>query len=84
LARAPGWPLGPGDPEAAVAAARRAVSLRPGYAPDLLALGETLVKSADAQGAQDAYRRARELALAAPPGVDRDAWLREADRGLQR
>ena len=36
LIRAPGWPLGPGDPEAGLAAARRAVTLRPLYPPNLL------------------------------------------------
>src|SRR3984885_8492303 len=48
LLRAPGWPLGPGDPEAALAAARRAVELQPRYPPNLLALAEALAKSATA------------------------------------
>lgn len=83
LIRAPAWPLGPGDPSAGVVAARRAVSLRPQYPPNLLALGEALAKSADTPGAREAYERAREQALASPPGADRDEWLREANRGLQ-
>jgi hypothetical protein len=84
LTRAPGWPLGPGDPAAGVIAARRAVNLRPQYPPNLLALAEALAKSADAPGARAAYQRARDEAIALPESADRDEWLREADRGLQR
>jgi hypothetical protein len=84
LTRAPGWPLGPGDPAAGVDAARRAVSLKPEYPPNLLALAEALTKSADSAGAHAAYQRAHDAALGSPPSADRDEWLSEADRGLQR
>jgi hypothetical protein len=84
LTRAPGWPLGPGDPAAGVAVARRAVGLRPQYPPNLLALAEALAKSGDASAARAAWQQARERALALPATADRDEWLREADRGLQR
>jgi hypothetical protein len=84
LIRAPGWPLGPGDPAAGVVAARRAVSLRPEYPPNLLALAEALAKNGDAPGSRDAYQRAHEQALQLPATADRGEWLREADRGLQR
>ncbi len=84
LTRAPGWPLGPGDPAAGVVAARRAVSLRPQYPPNLLALAEALAKSADAPAARAAYEQARDQALARPESADRDEWLREANRGLRR
>lgn len=82
LIRAPGWPLGPGDPAAGVVAAQRAVSLRPQYPPNQLALAEALAKSGDAQAARAAYQRARGEALAQPAGADRDEWLREAERAL--
>jgi len=82
LTRAPGWPLGPGDPAAAVIAAQRAVSLRPQYPPNQLALAEALAKSGDAQAAREAWRRARDEALAQPAAEERDEWLREADRAL--
>jgi len=84
LTRAPGWPLGPGDPPAGVAAARRAVDLRPGYPPNLLALAEALAKSGDGPAAHAVWQQARERALVLPARTDRDEWLREAERGLRR
>jgi hypothetical protein len=84
LIRAPGWPLGPGDADAGLAAARRAVTLRPDYPPNLLALAEASAKTGDASGAHDNYARAHDAALALPAAAERDAWLREADQGLKR
>jgi hypothetical protein len=84
LIRAPGWPLGPGDPDAGLVAARRAVELKPQYPPNLLALGEALAKTEDANGAHDAYAKARDAAQASPPGADRDEWVREAEQGLEK
>lgn len=84
LIRAPAWPLGPGDSEAGLAAARRAVSLRPLYPANLLALAEALAKTGDASGARENYARAHDAALALPAAADRDEWLHEADQGLQR
>jgi len=83
LMRAPGWPLGPGDTEAGLVAARRAVTLRPDYPPNLLALAEASAKTGDARAARDNYARARDAALASG-AADRDDWLREADQGLKR
>jgi hypothetical protein len=83
LLRAPGWPLGPGDPDAGLTSARRAVELQPHYPPNLLVLGEALAKTGDAKGAHDAYTQARDVAQALPANGDRDGWIREADRGLQ-
>ena len=84
LLRAPGWPLGPGDVDAGLEAARRAISLKPQYVPNVLALAEAQGKSGDVTGARDSYARARALAQALPPGQDREDWLRRADQGLQR
>jgi hypothetical protein len=84
LLRAPGWPLGPGDSEAGLVAARRAAALRPLFPPNLLALAEALAKSGDGNGARENYARARDAASALPAAADRDEWLREADQGLQR
>ena len=82
LVRAPSWPLGPGDPEAGLASARSAVSLRPDYPPNVLALAEGLAKNGDVKSAREAYGHARELAQALPPSGDRDDWLRDAQQGL--
>ncbi|HSM91473.1 MAG TPA: hypothetical protein VLT47_01230 [Anaeromyxobacteraceae bacterium] len=82
LLRAPGWPLGPGDPEEGLAAARRAVALSPGYAPNQLALAEALRANGDAAGAREAVQRALTLAEAAYAAGEADGagWLREARR----
>lgn len=84
LVRAPSWPLGPGDPDLGLAAARRAVALKPLYPPNWLAQAEAQSKTGDLSGARESYSRARELAEGLPPGPDRDDWLREADQGLRR
>ena len=84
LVRAPGWPLGPGDPDAGLESARRAVELRPGYPPNLLALAEALSKTGDTNGARDAYAKAHDTAQALPASPDREGWLRDADAGLKK
>ena len=82
LIRAPGWPLGPGDADAGLVSAKRAVELRPQYPPNLLALAEALSKTGDGKGAHDGYQHALELAQALPPGPERDGWVRGAQEGL--
>ncbi len=84
LVRAPGWPLGPGDAEAGLVAARSAAALRPQYPPNLLALAEALAKNGNQEDARENYERAREAAQALPPSPDRDGWLRQADEALKR
>jgi hypothetical protein len=84
LIRSPGWPVGPGDADAGLAAARRAVSLQADYPPNVLALAEALSKTGDEKGARASYEHARDLAQALPPGGDRDDWLRDAQQGLQQ
>ena len=83
LLKAPAWPLGPGDADEGLIAAQRAVSLRPDYPANLLALAEALAKTGDAAGARQTYSRARDAALSRPASTDRDAWVREADQALQ-
>jgi hypothetical protein len=82
LVKAPAWPLGPGDPEAGLASARRAVALKPQYPPNELAVAEALAKTGDSRGAREAYGHARELSQALPPSRDKDDWLRQAEQGL--
>jgi tetratricopeptide (TPR) repeat protein len=84
LIKAPGWPLGPGDPDAGLTAARRAVSLAPHYPPNVLALAEALAKTGDNPGALDSYRRARDLAQPLAASSDRDDWLAQAGQALNR
>jgi hypothetical protein len=82
LIRAPGWPLGPGDPDGGLAAARKAVSLQPDYPPNVLALAEALSKTGDSKGSHMSYQHALELAQAAPAGPERDDWVHDAQDGL--
>lgn len=84
LVKAPAWPLGPGDVQAGLAAARRAVSLRPEYPPNELALAEAQAKNGDMPGAKQTYAHARELIEQLPPSADRDDWLKAADQALAR
>lgn len=83
LLRAPGWPLGPGDPDAGLAEARRALATSPGYPPNLLAVAEALDKTGAKAEARASYGHALE---AAASSVDPDApdWEREARRALGR
>jgi hypothetical protein len=82
LIRAPGWPLGPGDPERGLAAALRAAALRPAYPPNLLALAEAQSKTGAMNDARASYMRARDAAGKLPDSAARADWLREAERGL--
>jgi hypothetical protein len=84
LMRAPGWPLGPGDPDKGLAAALRAVALRPGYPPNLLALAEAQLKTGATVDARANYTRARDIALQLPDGTDKAEWQHEAELGLKR
>ena len=84
LIRAPGWPLGPGDAEAGLAAAGRAAALKPLYPPNILALAEALAKNGDMSGARESYAKARNVAQSLAGAEDRDEWLRQAEQGLQR
>jgi hypothetical protein len=81
LLRAPGWPLGPGDPEAGLESARRAIAVDPAYPPNRLALAEALLKTGDGVTGQ---AEARAAAEAARGWDDPDAavWLRDAARLL--
>lgn len=85
LLRAPGWPLGPGDPEAALPEALAATRIAPGYPPNQLALGEALRKNGREQEARRAYSEALRLATALPAREDPDAagWADDARAALR-
>jgi hypothetical protein len=80
--RAPGWPLGPGDPGRGLAAAKRAAALRPEYPPNWLAVAEAQTKTGAAADARASYVRARDVAFKLPDTPDRAEWLTEAEHGL--
>ena len=82
LLRAPGWPAGPGDAEAALDAARAAAVLRPDFPPNQLVLAEALARNGDPDGAAAALDRGKALAQARREAADPDAadWLAEAGR----
>lgn len=84
LLRAPGWPVGPGDPQEGLDAARRAAARAPQFPPNALALAEGLAANGDADGARAEARRALALAEARHAAGDPDAreWLDEARRLL--
>src|SRR4051812_8530504 len=58
LLRAPGWPMGPGDVEAALPEARAAAQTVPDHPPNQLALGEALRKNGQPEEARAAYAEA--------------------------
>lgn len=86
LLRAPGWPLGPGDPETGLAEARRAAALFPDHVPNQLALAEALLRNDAAdEGRATAARalaHARERAAAGDP--DAPEWVRAAEKLAKR
>lgn len=67
--RAPGWPTGPGDPDAGLEHAKKAVELEPEYPPNQLCIAEALEAGGQTDASLEAYRRA---------GVSARMWL---DRG---
>ncbi len=62
LLKAPAWPLGPGDREAALREAEAAAKLFPDAAENQLALGDALAGNDRAAEARAAYERAEALA----------------------
>lgn len=82
LLRAPGWPLGPGDPEAALAEARKAVALFPDYPPNQLALAEAFLATGAEQAGHVAARHALDRArqLEAEGNSQAPQWIAEAQR----
>ncbi len=80
LLRAPGWPLGPGDPEEGLVVARRAATRFPDFAPNQLALSEALAANGEPEPSREAARRALALAEAAAAAGEPEAagWVREA------
>ena len=83
LLRAPGWPMGPGDVEAALPEARAAATIAPGYPPNQLAVGEALRKNGHPDEARAAYAEALRLATADSADPDSAGWADEARAALR-
>jgi hypothetical protein len=92
LLRAPPWPLGPGDVDAATDAAQRAVKRDPGYPPNLIALGQAQSKSGGAAQARATFNQAQQAAQAwagtptesaAAVAAERAQWQSAVQQGLQ-
>lgn len=80
LMRAPGWPVGPGDPEAALPEAQAAARIAPDYPPNQLALGEALRKNG--HDGKAAYERALSLAQGSDD-PDAPGWIEDARTALR-
>jgi tetratricopeptide (TPR) repeat protein len=88
LLRAPGWPLGPGDADAALVAAQRAVDREPAYPPNLITLAQAQAKTDATDKARASYEQARLAVMAwngATPeaAADRAQWQQELEQGLR-
>jgi Flp pilus assembly protein TadD len=76
--------VGPGDPEAALEHAKKAVALKPEYPPNVLALAEALAANKDREQARATYGKGKALAAKSREAGDPDApfWIVEADQAL--
>jgi hypothetical protein len=85
LLRAPGWPTGPGDPDAALEQARKADARVPDEARNLLALAEALAATDQQEEARSVYARAEAIAKANAAAGNPDAteWAETAARALR-
>lgn len=86
LLRAPGWPLGPGDPEAGLAEAKKALELGPTHPLNQVAVAEALAATGDVAGAKSAYERAKALGQQRAAGGDPDGtdWAAQAEAALKK
>jgi len=86
LLRAPSWPIGPGDPEAALGEAREAVRRFPDAADNQLALADALAGNDQPSAARAAYALALALARRAREAGELEAprWITDAEAGLEK
>lgn len=83
--RAPGWPTGPGDPDAGFEQAQLAVALDESYPPNLLVLGEALLGIDEAESSRAAYLRARKSAeiWRVEGHPEAEDWIAQASAALK-
>jgi len=89
LLRAPGWPLGPGDADAAVLAAQRALDQDAAYPPNLITLAQAQAKTDEREAARATFAKARLAVQAWPAATAEEAaknasWQRDVDQGSQQ
>jgi tetratricopeptide (TPR) repeat protein len=82
--KAPGWPVGPGDLDAALEILQRAVREYPDHPLNHLYLAYALVDAGERGKAREALLRARELCQAERFGDFAARWREEADQLLAR
>lgn len=91
LLRAPPWPLGPGDVDAATAAAQRAVQRDPGYPPNLIALAQAQSKADGGPQSRTTFKQAQQALQAwtgapnqsaAAAAAERAQWQHSIEEGL--
>jgi hypothetical protein len=82
LVRAPGWPVGPGNPDEALEWSKKAVERAPSHPLNQLVLAECLAATGDAEAAKAAYQRTEALALQ-HGGADGEDWARQATAALK-
>jgi len=85
LLRAPAWPVGPGDPEAALDEAKQAIAIAPDAPDNQLTLGEALAATEHDDLARQAYAKALALARSAKQtgNPEADGWIAEASKKLR-
>ena len=86
LVRAPGWPTGPGDPEAALEHAEAAAAAFPDYPPNQLVLGEVLLENGRRDEARTRLERGVEMARAGEASGDPESadWISQAEGALAK
>jgi tetratricopeptide (TPR) repeat protein len=82
--KAPDWPVGPGDLDAALELLRRAVRDYPDHPLNHLYLAYALVDAGERDQARDELMRARELCQAERFGTWAARWREEADQLMAR
>ncbi|MFT3698040.1 MAG: hypothetical protein QM831_33170 [Kofleriaceae bacterium] len=80
--RAPAWPMGPGDPEAALDEAKAAVTIK-STAENQLTLGEAYAANDQTDAAKQAYGKALGLARESKD-PDAGQWAKQAEEGLRK
>lgn len=86
LVRAPGWPVGPRDPDLALEHAERAIDIDDGFPPNWLAIAEVFEELEDRQRALQGYEKAKQTASEHVNKGNPDAaeWLRDAEAAIER